>query len=68
MGDLLFKPRELSDESHADGRILTMREYCSKVKRMRDIIDLTSFMQDLKEVHHWEEEMKSVAGEDICLS
>ena len=44
MDDLLFKPRNLSDESHANGRILTMREYCDQVKRICDMIDLTSFM------------------------
>jgi hypothetical protein len=67
MDDLLFKPRNLLDESHANGRILTTREHCDQFKRMRDIIDLASFMQDLKEVHRWEEEMKLVAEEEMSL-
>ena len=34
---------------------------------MRDIIDLTSFMQDLKEVHRWEEEIELVVEEEMSL-
>ena len=67
MDNLLFKPRNLSDESHANGRILTTREHCDQVKRMRDIINLTSFMQDLKEAHRWEEEMKLIVEEKMSL-
>ena len=35
---------------------------------MRDLLDLNSFSQELNTVHHWEEEIKLMAEEDICLT
>ena len=56
MDGLLFKPRNLLDESHANGRILTTREHYEQAKHMRDIIDLTSFTEVIQDIFgRWNE-------------
>ena len=50
-----------------EARTLTANKHCTQVQRLQDIIDMNSYVQDLKYLHGQEDEPKLVHDKEMTL-
>ena len=62
VNDLLLRKRELKYQGDGNKRVTT-KEHVHCIKRCRDLLDLHSFCEQLKNVHGWRDEVKAIHEE-----
>mmetsp|Transcript_27218 Transcript_27218/g.58484 ORF Transcript_27218/g.58484 Transcript_27218/m.58484 type:complete len:140 (+) Transcript_27218:628-1047(+) len=60
----LFERREFRTPADSNSIILPTSAYCKQIRRARDTIDICSFIEDLRFMHAWEDEIKLVVDEE----